>query len=254
MTNMNKTGALIPVGLDSDRLPGAALREIQGKPAICHLLDRAFASWYVVSQNVVVCVSENPRDDALVSVVEDYGASVFRGGANNIIARLRDAIQAFGFENVLQINGEDILCETLYMDLVLERLLCDEMADFVTSRNLPLGLAARSFSAKAMEKVYARYGAHDVIPEITACFTGMKNCHEVPIFPLVEDHVLDHARLTLDSEQDIEVLRQIFHALSRSDETFAIAEIIAFLREHPETMDINGSLESPDPIHVNPRS
>jgi spore coat polysaccharide biosynthesis protein SpsF len=251
---MNKTGALIPLRLGSDRLPGAALREIQGKPAIFHLLDRAFASWYVESRNVVVCMSENPSDDALVSVVENYGANVFRGSADNIIDRLREAIQAFGFENVLQIDGEDILCETLYMDLVLERLLCDETADFVTCRNLPFGLAARGFSAEAMEKVYARYSAHDVIPEITACFTGMNISREAPIFPLVEDHVLDQARLTLDSEEDLEVLRQIFDALSRPNETFGIAEIIAFLREHPEIMDINGSLESSKPIRINPRS
>ena len=42
-----KIGALIPIRLSSERLPKKAIRLIEGKPAVYHLLDRAFESKYL---------------------------------------------------------------------------------------------------------------------------------------------------------------------------------------------------------------
>ena len=41
---MTKIGALIPVRLASERLPGKALLPLGGRPVIAHLLERVFAS------------------------------------------------------------------------------------------------------------------------------------------------------------------------------------------------------------------
>ncbi len=83
---MTRIGALIPVRLASERLPGKALKLIAGKPVIHHLLDRVFACRYVEPGNVVVCTTEDRSDDPLVAAVEGYGASVFRGAADDVIA------------------------------------------------------------------------------------------------------------------------------------------------------------------------
>ena len=49
-----KIGALIPIRLSSERLPGKALKLIQGRPAVKHLLDRAFESKYLDKKRGVV--------------------------------------------------------------------------------------------------------------------------------------------------------------------------------------------------------
>ena len=150
---MNNFGTLIPVRLRSERLPGKALKTICGKPVICHLLDRAFASQYVLPENVVVCTTLDSTDDALVDVVEGYGASIFRGSADDIIKRFNDAIEAFGFDAVIQVDGDDPLCDPEYMDLTLEALIQDRELDFASSEGLPLGINSKSFTTKAMKKV-----------------------------------------------------------------------------------------------------
>ncbi len=238
-----RVGALIPIRLASERLPGKALKEICGKPALCHLLDRVFASWYVDREDVVVCTTQEPGDDPLVEVVEGYGARVFRGSTNDIIRRFRDAITEFGFDMVLQVDGDDVLCEPLYMGLTLERLMADETVDIVTCEGLPLGIAAKSFTAKAMERVFEHYETQDNDTGFIYFFTKTDLCKHAVVRPLTPRHVLDGARLTLDYEEDLEVLRRIFEALWREGELFHLEDVVAFLKQNPEVVAINRGVE-----------
>ncbi len=107
MVNRN-IGALIPIRLDSERLPNKAIMEISGKPIVCHLLDRAFDSKYLKKENVIVCTTNDSSDDELVKIVENYGARVFRGSKDDIIKRFYNAMIKFNFDYVIEIDGDDI--------------------------------------------------------------------------------------------------------------------------------------------------
>ena len=60
-----RIGALIPVRLSSERLPGKALMEFSGRPVLWHLLDRVAASRFVDVQDIVVCTTLDSDDDPL---------------------------------------------------------------------------------------------------------------------------------------------------------------------------------------------
>ena len=137
-----KIGALIPIRLASERLPGKALKDIVGRPVVHHLLDRVAACRHIADpRNVVVCTTTEPSDDALVPAVESYGCSVFRGSVDDIIRRFGDAMAAHGFDAVIQADGDDPLSATEYMDLTMDRLLADPAIDIVTVKGVPLGTA-----------------------------------------------------------------------------------------------------------------
>src|SRR5271168_5470438 len=102
-----KIGALVPVRLSSQRMPGKALMPIMGRPAILHLLDRLFASRYLTPREVILCTTDDESDDPLKSIAESVGARVFRGSRDNIIDRFNSAIAEFGFDAVIQADGDD---------------------------------------------------------------------------------------------------------------------------------------------------
>lgn len=155
---MQKYGALIPIRLASERLPRKAVRTVCGKPLVCHLLDRVFASKFITDRrNVVVCTTTDSSDDELETIVSEYGASVFRGSVEDIIKRFYDAMQEYKFDAVIQVDGDDIFCDSQYMDLTMERLLSDPTLGIVTCEGLPLGIASKSFSMESMRKVFANY-------------------------------------------------------------------------------------------------
>ena len=240
---MTKTGALIPVRLASERLPGKALKEIAGKPVIHHLLDRVFACRYVAPADAVVCTTGDPSDDPLVAAVESYGASVFRGARDDIIDRFGAAMAHRGFDAAVQIDGDDPLSATEYMDLTMQTLLDDPALGIVTCAGLPLGTAVKSFTRTAMDTVLAHYRTAENDTGFIYYFTKSGLCAHKQIAPVSPDHVLETARLTLDYPEDLEVFRAVFEAFRGRDTLPGLADIVAWLNEHPDVVQSNLHLD-----------
>ncbi len=238
-----KIGAIIPVRLASERLPSKAIRDLVGKPVICHLLDRAFDCKYIDKKNVVVCTTEESSDDPLVKVVEDYGASIFRGSTDDLIKRFYDAINHYKFDYVVQIDGDDVTVEPIYMDLTMEKLMSDDTLDCVSSIDLPLGVNVKSFSTNAMQKVFDRYQTKDNDTGFASFFTETDFCKHTTVEPVSPDHIYDTVRLTLDYQEDFNCFEAIFKELYQEGEVFHIEEIVELLRNKPEIAEMNWYLQ-----------
>ena len=237
-------GSLIPIRLASERLPGKAIIEVCGKPLVCHLLDRVFASKYIKNKSdVVVCTTRSSSDDRLVDIVENYGASIFRGSKDDIIKRFYDAIHEFNFDYIIQVDGDDILCATEYMDLTMEMLLTDNTLDIVTCEGLPLGVASKSFTKDAMNKVFKYYKTNRNDTGFIYYFTKTGLCNEKIIGPISDKHILNEARLTLDYKEDLNVFISIIESLYPSNTIFSLNNIVAFLKKRNEIINLNSNLD-----------
>lgn len=237
---MTSIGTLIPIRLGSSRLPQKALRKIAGRPAVHHLLDRCFASRYATQ--VIVCTTNEQTDDALVPVVEERGASVFRGHKDDLIDRLYHAAATYGLDVILQVDGDDICTDTTYMDLCTERLLATG-ADVVYAEGLPLGLSTRVVRAAALRAVFNSYvpGRNDTGFMYYLTRSGMFSVET--IHPISDDHVHPTARLTLDYEEDLAFFRAIFDRLYKPNAVFEVGEICRLLRSEPELLALNSGLD-----------
>jgi len=236
-----KVGALIPIRLASERLPNKALAEICGRPVVWHLLDRVCAAKRITAKvDVVVCTTEATSDDPLARAVEEYGCSVFRGSSDDIIRRFHDAMASHGFDVVIQADGDDPLSATEYMDLTLETLLGDPALDIVTCQGLPLGVATKSLTRAAMQRVFSHYRTKRNDTGFIYFFTKTTLCRQRTVSPLSEEHILDEARLTLDYPEDLEVFKIIFENLYTPDRPpFDLGLVIRFLQARPDVMAIN---------------
>ena len=240
---MAKIGALIPIRLTSERLPGKALLPIMGKSVVHYLLDRVFGCRYLAPSRTVVCTTTDAEDDPLVVTVESYGAKVFRGSRDDIIRRFHDAIAVHGFEAVVQVDGDDPLSATEYMDATMEHLLKNPELDIVTCDGLPLGTAVKSFTRAAMEKVFAHYRTQQNDTGFIYFFTKSGLCRHAVIGPFDPSHVQKQARLTLDYPADLHVFARIFEALEAKGGPAPHAKVVAFLNASPELVAHNLHVE-----------
>jgi spore coat polysaccharide biosynthesis protein SpsF (cytidylyltransferase family) len=238
-----KIGALIPIRLTSERLPGKALLPIDGKPIVHYLLDRVFACRYLSPDRTIVCTTTDADDDALIPAVEGYGAKVFRGARDDIIRRFHDAMAAYGFEAVVQVDGDDPLSATEYMDATMAHLIAHPGLDIVTCEGLPLGTAVKSFTRAAMEKVFAHYRTRQNDTGFIYFFTKSGLCRHATIGPLDPSHVQTQARLTLDYPADFEVFTRILRALEAKGGPASHAEVVAFLNASPDVVAHNQHVE-----------
>lgn len=239
-----KIGGIIPVRLASERLPGKALMDMCGRPVIYHLLDRVAASRHIESpSDVVVCTTTETTDDPLEKAVKAYGASVFRGDINDIIRRFGDAIAHFGFDAVIQADGDDPCSAPEYMDATMDALLADPSLDIVTSEGLAIGCNVKSFTSSAMDKVLAAYRTERNDTGFADYFTKTGLCHHKIISPVGPEHIHDTARLTLDYQVDLDLFRIIFEALYEEGAVFGTEALVTYLNKHPENVAINLDVE-----------
>jgi spore coat polysaccharide biosynthesis protein SpsF len=239
-----KIGALIPIRMSSERFPGKALANICGRPMCYHLFDRVAASSFILDPlEIVVCTTDHPSDDILVQVALDYGVSVFRGDRNDIIKRLNDAIKKFGFDAVIQVDGDDPLSSTEYMDKTMSVLQADSSIDIVTVSGLPLGCAVKSFTAIGMSKVYSRYKTANNDTGFIYFFTKTGFCNHLDIKCENPNHMHENARLTFDYPADFFVINSIITALYQNQKVPSLSEVVEFLHLNPKVVAHNQSVD-----------
>lgn len=237
-----RIGALVPIRLASERLPGKQLKPIAGRPAVHHLLDRMYASRYLAPERVVVCTTEDPSDDALVPVVESYGARVFRGSRDDIVDRFHRATENFGFDAVLQADGDDPFTDTGYMDFCMDQLLADDKLDLCRCEGLPLGLNSKAIRARAIRRVRQHRITEKNDHGFILLFTETGLCSTATISPVTPAHRHATARITLDYADDLRFFNELHAAASQLNPRFTVAEIVAALRANPALVDINAHL------------
>lgn len=237
-------GALIPVRLASERMPGKALLPIAGRPAIQHLLDRLFASKFVEPQNVILCTTKDASDDPLSKVAQESGARLFRGNRDNIIDRFYEAVQQFGFDMVIQADGDDPCSDTTYMNLCMERLIANPDLDIVVTEGLPLGLGSKAIRASAIRTVWEHHVTSRNDTGFIYYFTRTGLCTTACIKPTCPEHIHNEARLTLDYPQDLAFFEALFQELYLEKSVFGIDAIVSTLRRRPELIAINAGLDA----------
>ncbi len=242
-SSIDQIGALIPARLNSERLPNKALMEICGRPIIHHLLDRVTACKHLTPKNTVVCVTQEKSDDPLVESVGAYGAQIFRGSTNDIIDRFNAAMDHFNFDAVVQIDGDDPLSATEYMNLTMDKLLSEPSVDIVTCKGLPLGTAVKSFTRHAMKRVLKHYYSGQNDTGFMYFFTKSGLCKQLDIEPISPDHIFDAARLTLDYEQDFTMFSALLKDIYKPNQLLGLTQVLRYLRKHPKVVAINSGLD-----------
>jgi spore coat polysaccharide biosynthesis protein SpsF len=238
-----RVGALLRMRLRSERLPNKALEPIAGRPVFAHILDRMFAARSVRRrEDVIVCITEDPSDDPLPPLIEATGARVHRGSEQDLIARLHGAVREYPFDIVIQVDGDDVCVDPLYMDLCVLALLLDETLDVAVCDGQPLGIGSKALRTEAIERVATHYLPSPNGTGAMLYFTHTGLCKVASVGPVGTEHVHESARLTLDYPRDLELFRALFAELYRPGEVFGVGEIVSLLRRRPELVAINGAL------------
>lgn len=236
-----RIGGLVHARMTSERLPGKPLEQISGRAAILHIVDRMVACRRLVPERVVLCTTTDPRDDPLAEAAWAADICVYRGSTHDVVDRLYRASAEHELDAVLQVDGDDVCADPLYMDRVLDALVADPLLDVVVAKGLPLGLATKAIRFSAMERVHELYVPGDNSTGAFAYFTRSGICR---VGELQADaaHRHDTARLTLDEPEDLAFFRAVFEHLYAPGSVFTVEHLVPLLESHPELLELNTGL------------
>ena len=192
------------------------------------------------SENFVLCTTEEPQDKVLVDAAKRKGIAWFQGSTEDILARLHGAAQRFQVDFVLNVEGDDVFCDPIYVDRTLAHYRRTE-ADFIRWTGLPLGASPLGISAKALGKVCS-------LKETTNTETGWGSYFTESGMFKVEtieetDPFFHHPeiRMTMDYPEDYTFIKEVYARLNRTD--FTLRDVLQVLKDNPEIVQINRHLQ-----------
>ncbi|WP_309103251.1 glycosyltransferase family protein [Microbacterium sp.] len=241
---MRRVGIITQARMTSTRLPGKVLIEVAGKSMLGHQLDRLTP----IGVPVTVATTVNDIDDGIVAEAAAHGASTFRGGEQDVLARFAGAAKAAGLDVVVRVTADCPLIDPAVIREGIERFLTldDPYAHVsnVLQRTYPRGFDFEVFSTQAL--IEADHHATEpsdrehVTPYLYANRSGRFTMHAVR-----RESDASAYRVTLDTAADLELIRRLIiehHAQTRTAE-----EIIGVLESNPDLAAINAHIEQKKP-------
>lgn len=151
---LGKVGIIVAARTNSRRLPGKALLPLAGHPMILYLLARLKP---VQGASVIFATTQLESDDEIARVVAQAGVPVFRGSADDLVARHVAAAEMFGFDTVGRVTGDCPFVNAQMVDFCLKQAEGLDAFDLASTKGaFPVGLDIELYSAPVMARLNAQ--------------------------------------------------------------------------------------------------
>jgi len=238
-----RTAVMIIVRMKSQRLPEKAVKIISGKTMIEHLIERMKSA--KLPDEIIVCTSTNKQDDILEKLAEKSGVKCVRGSEDDVLKRMLSAAKKYNIDFIVNTTGDNPLTNEEYVDKTIEEFEKSN-ADYITSLKLPLGTFCYGIKVNALEKVVELKKENDT--EIWGSYFKTRMFKHVEL-EVPEELNHPEMRLTVDTEEDFKLIKNIFSHFYTKDKNFRLNDLIKYLKDNPHILKINKNIvqrKSPD--------
>jgi spore coat polysaccharide biosynthesis protein SpsF len=267
----SKTIAIIQARMSASRLPGKVLLDIAGEPMLTRVVERTQRSQWV--DQVVVATSTDQSDDPIEDFCIQSKYPYFRGSLHDVLDRYCKTAEHFSAEVIVRITADCPIIDPRLIDQILLAFFgrgpsvikrnqeIPDRRDFQMSRFSP----AWDFTANRLPPPWKRtfpIGLDTEVCSIFALKTAWSNAdkshqreHVMPYLyeedqkfrVLILNHEIDYGdiRLTVDTQQDLDLLNIIYKNFGNRDD-FSWYEVIDLLKDEPDLMKINAEIEHKD--------
>ena len=237
-----KIVATIEARMTSSRLPGKVLLPAAGMPMLSHLIRRLRAVPSI--DEIILATTTNTTDDLLVDFAGKIGISCFRGSEYDVMTRVIGAADSAHAELVVEITGDCPIIDPEIVEQTIQMFHANK-AEYVSNahiRSFPDGMDTQVFLLKTLKR--------------SAKMTKDKLDHEhVTLHIRNNPDLFSHIHLvappelywpelglTLDEQDDYELLTKIIEHFESSNPLFSCSDVIKLLRQKPEWIAINKSV------------
>jgi spore coat polysaccharide biosynthesis protein SpsF (cytidylyltransferase family) len=230
----------VPCRLKSTRLPNKAIRDIAGIPAI----ERCFINVAGIRQNdkTVLITSTEAEDDALLDYTLKGQIEVFRGPVDDVLERVLPAIDKYEPEHVIRVTGDcPLVSFEMAEELINAHIESGADATYPKTR-VALGSACEIYKTSAIRKLRSLFPTTNYSEYLIYYFSnnpGIFKINEVD----VADRFKKPWRLTLDEQNDLELLNLIYSEVNPEALPVAFNKVEEFFTKYPEATKINVSNE-----------
>ncbi len=238
----------------SSRLPGKILKPLGHLPVLAWMVVRARRARSI--DEVVVATTLDPSDDAVAEFCQAQGYAFTRGSMHDVLDRYYQAARAFQAEVIVRLTADCPFIDPAMLDDNLATFFrADPPLDFAANRlpmtrTVPIGLDTEICTFTALERVWREAKEKHQREHVMPYF--YENPDKFNILHILHEPDYGHLRWTVDTPEDLEMLRRIAAYFEGRDD-FSWLEVLTLVQAHPELGEINANVRHKDYREVDER-
>lgn len=261
--------AIIQARMSASRLPGKVLLDIAGEPMLVRVVERMHRAKTV--DRVLVATSLDESDDPILTLCQQREYPCFRGSLQDVLDRYYNAAKWSSADVVIRITGDCPIIDPMVVDQTMAafygrgsssisesgevgvELFEDDdvpVYDFAANRlpppwqrTFPIGLDTEVCTFSALEIAWREadqpHQREHVMPYL------YENDGKFKVLLVNHDPDFGHLRWTVDTSQDLELLRQIYSRFDGRDD-FSWLQVLELFEEEPGLAEINAGVAPKD--------
>ncbi|WP_226670468.1 glycosyltransferase family protein [Metabacillus litoralis] len=238
-----KIAAIIQARMGSTRLSGKVMKEIKGSTILSHVIERVKQSSLI--EEIIIATTEHERDDVIEKEAIACGVKVFRGSEEDVLSRYYLAAKENNIDIIVRITSDCPVIDPNVIDKMVKYYLQENYAlltnagSELSQRTFPRGLDTEIFSFDELEDAFnngqEKYHREHVTPYIYE--------HSNKIYYYKNDIDYSNHRWTLDTEEDFELINEIYNRLYNGKHDFYLQDILEIFNQEPKLSTINAHIE-----------
>jgi spore coat polysaccharide biosynthesis protein SpsF len=201
-----RPGIILQARLASVRLPAKVLAPVGGRTILHRCITRLMAGG---AGPVILATTDAPADDVLALLALRLGAWVYRGDADDVLARMCGAAEAYDIDPIVRATADNPAVDPAAPGRLIEALRPGG-ADYAREDGLPIGAGVEAITAAALRAsaglATSTYDREHVTTFIRANAAPQRLRLLTPPAGLRQPSL----RLTVDTADDLDWIRELF--------------------------------------------
>lgn len=221
--------------MTSERLPGKVLMDLCGKTVLGHIITRLGGCESV--GEIIIATSTDVTDDPIAEECERYGIKCFRGSKPDVLSRFYMAALKYCIKDIVRVCCDNPFIDSRIIDNAA-KVYSEAPCEYLNIKGAPLGLGIEIFPFYKLEEAYNK---------------GSLQYHREHVTPYIKEHSeniktyetgTDYSkyRLTLDTNEDWELVKILYGKLYDGRHNFFMEDIIRCIEEEPALFEINSGV------------
>ncbi len=236
--NPMNTVAIIQARMASTRLPGKVLLDIAGKTMLEWVTTRVRQASFITQ--VVVATTTGPKDDVIVRECQRLDVACHRGSDLDVLDRYYRAASEHKADAVIRVTSDCPLIDPGEIERVVQSFR-DVSPSYASNSIVPgclRGLDTEVMTMESLARAWreARHDYHRV--HVTPYIHQNPHLFRLLATPIPTDRDLSKYRWTVDTQEDVDMVRSLCAKLS--GDRFGWQEALAAVDSLPQLAGIDG--------------
>lgn len=235
-----KTSAIVQARMNSERLAGKILAPISGAPLLLRVIERLRRVRGL--EDIIVATTDRLEDDRTEEFCRARGIKCFRGDSEDVLKRFVDAAEAFGVGVIARICADNPLFDVPFLARMVEEHLGSGADVTYSSASVPVGSTQEVASFKALKRASLETNDPKCREHVTPFLKENPDRFKNLVIEPPDYLACNSARLTVDTEADLELARKIYERLYKPGSIVDLKDALALLDSNPDWLRINSNV------------